>query len=342
MYDPDHPDELDDADDRDELDRWISTGDLDELIREIDRSADRDDWARVLQVRDRARAETERGHQLWPAASYAEYRTALDAAPELAASVVVDGAGFLAPGPLSEVAAQSHTWDQLSRHLATGPARSLVLQERVVRGEDLTAAATNGTTSGELPARLLPWEPGYALAEYRADRARFPLPDLPVPNAPVVGAEHGECGDGRDGARALEDAVRHWAAHSDGTVRAICVEGKAADAIATITAGHAALARPIGAADAVSLLAWAGASGGSRGRRRGMAAGRFEAWWALATVLGIEEDWPIDPGPDAEDLDWYVWAPREPTPGWVCRIAVADPVDGLAWALDATDRALDP
>ena len=125
-------------------------------------------------------------------------------------------------------------------------------------------------------------------------------------------------------------------------MRAICVEGKAADAIATITAGHAALARPIGAADAVSLLAWAGASGGSRGRRRGMAAGRFEAWWALATVLGIEEDWPIDPGPDAEDLDWYVWAPREPTPGWVCRIAVADPVDGLAWALDATDRALDP
>ena len=170
----------------------------------------------------------------------------------------------------------------------------------------------------------------------------FPFPTCPRPTRRWRGSSAGSARTAATAARALEDAVRHWAAHSDGTVRAICVDGSAADAIATITAGHAALARPIGAADAVSLLAWAGASGGSRGRRRGMAAGRFEAWWALATVLGIEEDWPIDPGPDAEDLDWYVWAPREPTPGWVCRIAVADPADGLAWALDATDRVLDP
>ena len=92
------------------------------------------------------------------------------------------------------------------------------------------------------------------------------------------------------------------------------------------------------AADAASLLAWSAASGGAHGRRRGMATGRFEAWWALAVLTGVDDDWPTDPGPAAEALTWLLWEPDEPTIGWSCRLAVEDPVDGLAWALDATDR----
>ena len=40
------------------LDRWITTGDLDELLREVDRRADRGDWDGVVIVANRARATT--------------------------------------------------------------------------------------------------------------------------------------------------------------------------------------------------------------------------------------------------------------------------------------------
>ncbi|HMU81316.1 MAG TPA: hypothetical protein PKC57_13745, partial [Microthrixaceae bacterium] len=69
------------------LDRWITTGDLDELLREVDRRADRGDWDGVVIVANRARAATERGHQLWPAATFAEYRMALSAPPPWADTV---------------------------------------------------------------------------------------------------------------------------------------------------------------------------------------------------------------------------------------------------------------
>ncbi|HMX08641.1 MAG TPA: hypothetical protein PKA87_13985, partial [Microthrixaceae bacterium] len=101
------------------LDRWITTGDLDELLREVDRRADRGDWDGVVIVANRARAATERGHQLWPAATFAEYRMALSAPPPWAAAVVE--AGYLAPGPLTEVVAQDHTFAELAGALPAGP-----------------------------------------------------------------------------------------------------------------------------------------------------------------------------------------------------------------------------
>lgn len=316
-----------------DLDRWITTGDLDELLREIARRCDRGDWNGLVVLADRARSANERGHQLWPAASFADYRMALSAPPRWAAAAVADG-GYLAAGPLTEVVAQNHTWSELEPELAPGPARDHVAQERVIRGEDLGA-----TPVGELPGRLLPWEPVYALAEYRADgTARFPAP-APLPTTGVV---HGErrplSPDARDGGSALGDVARHWASHSEGRVRAVGVEGTAADAVATV---HNAPARGsrVPVSEAVALMAWAAASGGSRGRRRGAATGRFEAWWALAVLTAQDDGWPVDPGPAAEELRWWVWTPEEPSVGWTCRLAVEDPHDGLAWALDATDRA---
>ncbi|MFZ4516913.1 MAG: DUF6183 family protein [Microthrixaceae bacterium] len=326
--------------DRDDLDRWISTGDLDELLREVDRCVDRGDWTGLERLRDRSRSAIERGHQLWPAASFAEYRLALEAPGPVAAAAVVEGAGWFAPGPLTEVLAQGHDWDELSAHLMPGPARDLVAQERVLRGEDLT-----GRWDGELPPRLLAWEPGYELAEYRPDgEARIPAPELPAATTPLPGgAPPAGCPDGLDGARALTDAVRHWADHSDGRVRAVSVEGTAADAVRAVTAlgendrGAAPTTVSIGVADAAALLGWAAASGGAHGRRRGAATGRWEAWWALAVLTGLDDHWPVDPGPAAEELRWFRWA-AGPETGWVCRLAVEDPDDGLAWALDATDR----
>ncbi|MBS1836541.1 MAG: hypothetical protein JST64_02465, partial [Actinobacteria bacterium] len=153
-----------------DLDRWVSTGDLDEMLREVDRRCGRGDWDGVVVLRDRARAATERGHQLWPAATFAEYRLALEAPPTWAAGVVE--AGYLAPGPLTEVVAQHHSFSELAPELPVGPARHQVAQERVLRGESV-----DPDDAGELPGRLMAWEPGYSLASYLPNGdARFPAP----------------------------------------------------------------------------------------------------------------------------------------------------------------------
>jgi len=98
----------------------------------------------------------------------------------------------------------------------------------------------------------------------------------------------------------------------------------------------------LGADEALAVLQWAGASGGAYGRRRGGAAGRFSAWWAATAVAGL--DWPPDPGELGEavgELDWYRWSPPGAETGWVLRLAVADPLDGLAWAVEAVDQRYD-
>lgn len=319
----------------------MSTGDLDELLREVDRRCERADWDGVVLLRNRARSATERGHQLWPAATFAEYRLALGAPPPWAAPVVEGG--YLAAGPLTEVVAQDHRFDELADLLPLGPARTQVAQERVLRGE----VVADGD-AGELPGRLLPWEPGYALADYLANGdARFPAPE-PVRTVEAVpthrsGADPAPSSDAADGARSLTEAVRHWRTASEGSIASVGVEGSGADAIAAVTDGAPATWAEVSPADAVALLAWAAASGGARGRRRGAATGRFEAWWVLAALTATDDDWPADPGPAADALRWWIWSPSDrpgaAQPGWVCRLAVEDPVDGLAWALDATDRA---
>ncbi|HEX6312451.1 MAG TPA: hypothetical protein VF152_12620, partial [Acidimicrobiia bacterium] len=88
--------------------------------------------------------------------------------------------------------------------------------------------------------------------------------------------------------------------------------------------------------------AWAGASGGAHGRRAGAAPGRFAAWWVVATLGGLLDDWPVEPaavGDTAGRLRWFGWDRGAPTPGWVVRVAVEDPASGRAWALEAHDPA---
>ena len=87
-------------------------------------------------------------------------------------------------------------------------------------------------------------------------------------------------------------------------------------------------------------MAWAGASGGGHGRRRGAAAGRFAAWWTVAALSELLDAWPVSPdelGGAAAELSWFVWDAGEPDTGWTLRLAIEDPVDGLAWAVNATD-----
>jgi hypothetical protein len=315
----------------------VSDAELDELIREVDRLCDGRDWDGLVALRDRCREALKRGKQFWPAASFAEYRLALDAPGPYAAAVVSDlSAGRFTLGPLSEVAASTHTWAELAGG-PPSPALAAAAHERVIRGESLA-----GVDIGlELPTELQPWEPRYPMAEYQAAKAVFPTPPVPrlsgaaarVPPAPVV--------DDADAVRALVDLAAAWTAESNGRAEAVAVLGDAAGAVAALGAPRARLAE-IDAQAALAWMAWTAASGGAHGRRRGMAMGRFDAWWALAALAGLLDDWPVpsdDLGDAAAELRWYAWDAGEPETGWGLRLAVEDPLDGRAWALLAADAA---
>jgi hypothetical protein len=192
----------------------------------------------------------------------------------------------------------------------------------------------------DLPPALQPWEPVYALASYQADRLEAPTPSWhPIGPARREQATAGSPVDDVETVRALTDLAAAWTEESNGRAEAVAVGGPAGAAVRALGAPEARLAE-IPAQDALALMAWAGASGGAHGRRRGAAAGRLAAWWALAALGGLLDDWPV-PSEDLADalaaLRWYVWDAGEPETGWVLRLAVEDEGEGLAWALAAVD-----
>ncbi|MEW6153148.1 MAG: hypothetical protein AB1673_04025 [Actinomycetota bacterium] len=334
----------------------VDMGDLDELLRRVDGFCDTRDWEGLADLRRRCRAAFERGRQLWPAASHAEYRLALEAPGRWAGPVVEPGAGRFALGPLSEVAASTHTWDELAPHLPLSPEAALVAHERVVRGEDLRSDGRVDPHVVDLPLVLQPWEPAYPLAHYRAYEATFddaaPAPTSIEGEGEVEGEGEGEgeVGTGAGGpapaaeamaVEALVELVSAWTTQSGGTARAVAVQGHAADAVAAVAGdGNGGLVLvPVDAAPALATMAWAGASGGARGRRRGMAQGRFAAWWAAAALAGDAalDAWP-DLGPHLGQVHFYRWHRTGPATGWSLRLAAERPAGGVSFAIEATDR----
>jgi resuscitation-promoting factor RpfA len=304
----------------DTLDRLVAGNDLDELVREVDRRTGAGDWDGLVRLRDRCRAAVERGFQLWPAASLAEYRLALRAPGGWAGAVVAEGAGRFALGPLTEVAASTHTWADLAPHLAPGPLAGVVAHERVVRGEDLRHAAVPFADVFDLPLALEKWEPVWPVATYdddEVDARRPPLPRLAPVRLPAPGAVVDE----PEGRAALLAVPAVWASQSNGRAAVSTVAGGALAAVAALGMSEAR-AVELESAEALAQLAWAAASGGAHGRRRGAAAGRHLAW-ECANALG--------------DVHWFAWDEASPAVGWHLRLAAEDPARGVAWALAATD-----
>lgn len=333
----------------------IQADDLDGLLVRIDHLCADAHWDGLVDLRDQARRALERGRQLWPAASHAEYRLALEAPGPWAAAVLVPGAARFALGPVSEVAASTHTWAELAPHAPGTPEATLAAHERVIRGEDLTGDRSIDSGVLEIPLRLQDWEPAYPVAVYRSHEARFDAPpevtgpavvDPRGPSATGTGAEAtgGEPPADFDGAQALSDLVSEWRDGSEGRIRVVAVDG---DATGAITALGAPISRltPISPTGAMSAMAWAAASGGAHGRRRGMASGRFGAWWAVAALAGRLDEWPLSGdriGAALDGLGWYRWDHGHPSTGWSLRLAVENPDRALAWAIEAVDPAPAP
>src|SRR6266540_3399130 len=168
------------------------------------------DWPGLLRLRQLLADAVERGKPLWPVTTYVEYRIALEAPGPEVARVLRSGVGRFALGPLTEVAAATHAWDELGPHLAEPGIAGTVAQERVLRGEDLRNREGTHPEVLELP------DPGVEPVERVASTAE-PGPELAQP----------------DTVRALTDLVEVWTSESNGAARAVVVRGGPAEAVAT-------------------------------------------------------------------------------------------------------------
>lgn len=321
-----------------DLKELIEGSNLDGLVRYADGLVSARDWAGLVKMRDMCNEATERGKQVWGAAHFAEYRLALDAPAEFAIPVIKPGAGRFSNGPLWEVAASTHTWEEL-QSLGDPALRALVAHERLIRGDQVTDPAIDRTVV-DASLELAAWEPDYPVAIYKSDRAEFPelevlsahsWVDLPeaagktsAETAPLTG---------------LLDLVEPWLESSNGRGEGAAVVGTELEAIRAIGPRRARV-QEVSLGQAVAAMAWTGASGGAYGRRRGTPVGRGLAHWAIAALVGLDDDWPIELdelGETGSELSWFIWDPGEQIGGWSFHIAVSDPADGLAWAVSAVD-----
>ena len=96
--------------------------------------------------------------------------------------------------------------------------------------------------------------------------------------------------DDHDLDSALRSLVEPWTSSSNGRAETLVVDGEPDRVLAALGVGNARLT-PLSTDQALSWLAWCGASGGAHGRRRGGALGRFGVWWMLAAIGGFTDEW---------------------------------------------------
>jgi hypothetical protein len=195
----------------------------------------------------------------------------------------------------------------------------------------------------ETPLELQPWEPIYELAVYRDNSAEFPSPELPPTSTSrvVTAATPSENATVPDNAvvDAVHQLVGAWTTSSNGTLQVGEARGDETHALASLDIASATL-RALQPTQALSLLAWAGASGGAFGRRRGAAAGRDSAWWLLGALSGRADQWPLKNDEIGDALNslkwWWFDADQSPT-GWQLQLVIVDEQRGLSWAINARD-----
>lgn len=321
----------------------LHRGDLDELVRAADAAASRGDWPALEALRMGAMEALDRtGRQLWGPAAYAGYRLALDGPVELAVQATLAGHDRHTLGPLTEVLAQHHAWDEVVDALPGGPVNGVVAVERISRGEDLAGDERAEVVHLDVPARWQPWEGVAPVATYRPSEVLVPAPRPSTVGAwtDVDAAPAREAPDD-EVETAFLSLVEPWATGSTGAADAVVVDGDAGGAVAALVAGPARI-RGIGLADAMAWMTWAAASGGARGRRRGLAAGRSATWWAVRALVGDRlDDWddPDELEFELEDCAFHEFDDGGQH-GWRLHLAVTHP-DGWTVAVAAEDNDRD-
>lgn len=322
-----------------DLDELIARADLDGLIRLIDTTCTHRDWQRLLDIRDSCRAAVHSGRQLWPAATLADYRLALRAPTQWATEVLRSETSRFTLGPLTEVIAQHHSWDELVNRLPYAPQSTFVAYECALRGQTIQESEKLFPAL-EIPVQCGSWEPTYQLAEYADNEATFPAPRLPD----TVSAEHWSTTTGQllgdhHISQAAHQLVEAWTTQSNGRCETVITTGDALHALGTLGVTSANLRR-LDSDIAMAWMAWAGASGGAHGRRRGAATGRFSAWWMLAALGQSLGSWPLshlEANEIAEQWTWWWWDADEPATGWQLQLVAHNVTTNRAWAIGAND-----
>jgi hypothetical protein len=322
------------------LDALVDRADLDEIIREIDNLCANRDWPTLASLRDKAAAAVKSGRQTWPCATLANYRLALHATPDLAAASLQHPTSTFSIGPLTEVIAQHHTWAELDEHVEDAPVRGFVAYERALRGEPIDNDPALRAIL-DIPITPAEWEPGYELPVYDDNGVSAPTPRLLLPEPTSVRCSSATLDDDPDIESAVRAVFEAWTTQSNGRVSFAAVSGGIDSALGGLGLATANVA-PLEPAQVLSLVAWAGASGGAHGRRRGMAQGRFSAWWFATAMADALDEWPLPPGTlraEMEELQWFTWTTNEPTLGWQLQLAIEDPFNDMSWAFTARDMS---
>lgn len=320
-----------------ELKELVEAADLNALLRAVDTLAGERGWDRLVDLAEMCEEALERGKQLWPIADHIDYRLALDAPGEYAGSVLGPDASRFVLGPLTEVAASSHNWRELAEHLESGVVAAYVAQERVLRGEKLGGDELAHPEVLELPLQLLDYEPTYCLATYRRDAVEVSEPWDPEDSMQTIEPRAVDELDEPELADALLELVLPWITESNGAARAVVVEGDAASA-ASALAVDGFLMGPLTTEEALQRMAWAGASGGAYGRRRGAALGRFLALYTSSLISDLR--WPPDwdeLGGTLDQLGFYRFDEVDVGEGWILRLVIEDVEQGWAAAISASD-----
>lgn len=337
-------DDVNNDDVNNDIDELIARADLDGLIRLIDATCTHRDWQRLRNIGDSCRAAIHSGRQLWPAATLADYRLALRAPAPWATEVLRSDASRFTLGPLTEVIAQHHLWDELANSLPFAPQSTFVAYECALRGQTIETSDALFPAL-EIPVQCDSWEPTYQLAEYADNEAVFPAPQLPdTVRAELWSTTAGQRLDDHGISQAAHQLVESWTTQSNGRCEIVVTEGDALNALGALGVASVNL-RELTSDTAMAWMAWAGASGGAHGRRRGAAAGRFSAWWVLAALnhssgSGLLGSWPIssrEANEVAEQWTWWWWDADKPATGWQLQLVAHNVTTNRAWAISAND-----
>jgi hypothetical protein len=298
----------------------VELGDPAALLRAVDGLCASRDWAGLVDLRQGLEEAVERGRPLWPVTTYVEYRLALDAPAPEAAGVLRPGAGRFALGPLTEVAATTHSFAELAPHLAVPSVAGAVAQERVLRGEDLRGVPGAHAEVLELPLVLEPWEPAYALATYRPDEREVPDPGAEAVPLAEGRAEPGPVLRRPEVTRALTDLVEVWTSESGGEARAVVVEGGPGEAVAALGHPGHRLGR-VAPASAMARMAW-------RRPAAGPTASAAAPPWGASTPGGPRPPWGAWTGPPTRPPSA---PPSSASPGGSGTTACPAPAGSSAW-----------
>lgn len=332
----------------DEIGILLEKNDLDALVVAAGNLARDRDWETLLSLRRATIHALESGRQLWPVAARIDFLLSLAAPPGEAAAAIASPYSRFAPGPLAEVAAHNHSWEEMRDLIEFPHIAASFAQERVLRGEGVDGDPLAHCEISEMPGRLLSWEPKYALATYEFDTASFPFPDLQLDTESSLdtsGAKTREQTSAKTtgAVRAADEAMRAlaqvWTAQSNGRCEVVVSDTELECAFAALGPSSFRISR-LKPSDALAAMAWTAASGGAYGKRPGASAGRFGALWAATAVACLQ--WPPDfdeLGELLDDIDWYWWSTGTPHPGWRLQLAFANHSAHIFGTIEASDAA---